>query len=117
MSISPQVIEVLQANFHLMIISILGGFVLFALKLAEHFMRDATDKMSIYRYVVYAISLFIFLPLLALIMTSVYLVNGDKISPVLAFQVGLTSPAIAQSMIIAAANKIAKSPAEVPPGG
>lgn len=117
MSIDPEVLEVLQSNIHLLTISILGGLVLFGLKLAEHFKRDPVDKMSKGRYTVYAIALFFFLPLLALIVTSVYLINGDKISPVLAFQVGLTSPAIAQGMIIAAANTMAKKPADVPSAG
>ncbi len=35
--------------------------------------------------------------------------NGDKISPILAFQIGLTSPAIVQKLIIAYANNMAKN--------
>lgn len=50
------------------------------------------------------------LPSLGTIVLLIYLANGDKISSVLAFQVGLTSPAIVQSMIIAAANNLQRQP-------
>lgn len=102
--------DILQANTTLLCIACFGGFVLFALKMVEHFNRDPVDKLSNQRYVTYLLFLLIALPVLGGGVVAIYLANGDKISPVLAFQVGLTSPAIVQSLIIAAANNLSKQP-------
>ncbi|WP_175016790.1 hypothetical protein [Massilia sp. YMA4] len=101
----------LPANAHLIAISVFGGYVLFGLKLAEHFMRAAADKMPLRRYVVCFSALFVVLPVLGGSMTAIYLMNGDKLSPILALQAGLTSPAIVQSLIIAAAHSVSKNSA------
>lgn len=93
---------------HLVVIAVAGGLVLWALKIAEHFMRAEQDKMPLAKYLFFVISLFVGLPFLGGFVTSVYIMNGDKLSPILALQVGLTSPAVVQSLIIAAANSLAK---------
>lgn len=103
----------LPANAHLIAISVFGGYALFGLKLAEHFMRATADKMPLQRYVVCFAALFVVLPVLGGSMTAIYLMNGDKLSPILALQVGLTSPAIVQSLIIAAAHSMSKTTAPV----
>jgi cytochrome c oxidase assembly factor CtaG len=103
-----QVLSLLSSNIHLIIISIFGGLVLFGLKVTEHFMRAEQDKLPIMKYVIFFLGLLIFLPILGAGVTSVYIINGDKLSSILALQVGLTSPAIVQSLIIAAANGMAK---------
>lgn len=103
----------LPANAHLIAISVFGGYVLFGLKLAEHFMRAAADKMPMRRYVACFTALFVVLPVLGGSMTAIYLMNGDRLSPILALQVGLTSPAIVQSLIIAAAHSMSKTAAPV----
>lgn len=108
-TVSPWAI--LQPNIHLIVISIFGGIVLFGLKFTEHFMRSEQDKMPIQRYIIFFIGLLIALPFLGAGVTAIYLMNGDKLSPILALQVGLTSPAILQSLIIAAANSLAKNSA------
>ncbi|WJV23187.1 MULTISPECIES: hypothetical protein [Pseudomonas] len=100
----------IQANSLLLSIACFGGLVLFALKIVDHFNRAPENKLSSGRYVAYMLFLFVVLPVLGSAVVAIYLANGDKISPVLAFQVGLTSPAIVQSMIIAAANNLAKEP-------
>lgn len=107
----PSPWDALQPNFHLIVISIFGGIVLFGLKFVEHFMRTEQDKMPIRRYIIFFVGLLITLPLLGAGVTAIYLMNGDKLSPILALQVGLTSPAIVQSLVIAAANSIAKNSA------
>lgn len=114
MSTKVSTLDLLLNNYDLLVVAFIGGFVLFGLKMAAHFMKDPADKMSKLRYAIYLIFLLVCLPLLALIMTSVYIANGDQISPLLAFQVGLTSPAIAQSMIVVAANNMAKSHSNIP---
>ncbi len=79
--------------------------VLFGLKMVEHFNRKREQKLSRSRYIIYMVFLLLTLPLLGSAVVAIYIFNGDKISPVLAFQIGLTSPAIVQSLIIAAADK------------
>lgn len=101
--------QALSPNVHIILIAFFGGFVLFGLKFSEHFMRSEQDKMPVRRYAIFFIGLLIALPVLGAAVTCIYLMNGDKLSPILALQVGLTSPAIVQSLIIAAANNIAKN--------
>jgi hypothetical protein len=99
----------LRPNFHLIVISIFGGLVLFGLKFTEHFMRPEQDKLQVQKYVIFLVGLFLALPFLGAGVRAIYLMNGDKLSPILALQVGLTSPAIVQSLVIAAANSNAKN--------
>lgn len=84
---------------------------LFGLKLAEHFMRSAPGKMPLGRYVACFTALFVVLPVPGGAMTAIYLMNGDRLSPILALQVGLTRPAIVQSLITAAAHAMSRSTA------
>lgn len=98
----------LYPNAHLLFIAFFGGLVLWGLKISEHFMKSEQDKLPIVKYIFFVSALLICLPTLGVGVTSVYILNGDKLSPILALQVGLTSPAIVQSLIIAAANKMAK---------
>lgn len=111
------VLHPLAENIHLICIALFGGLVLFGLKFAEHFMRSEQDKLPLGKYIIFFIGLLLALPLLGVGVTSVYILNGDKLSPILALQVGLTSPAIVQSLIIAAANSLAKSTAPATSSG
>lgn len=95
-------------QLHLIIIAGIGGVILFAFSLVEHFNRAEDDKLGFARYMAFFIFLFIGLPALGVIMVGVYLLNGDQLSPLLAFQVGLTSPAIVQSFLVVAADKLAQ---------
>jgi uncharacterized membrane protein len=105
-----------KTNSSLALISFIGGFILFGFKLVEHFSRSPSDKLVWWRYIGFFLFLALALPLLGLFVTLVYLINGDKISSMLAFQIGISSPAIVQSLMVAAANKIVKgsSPAVEP---
>lgn len=94
------------SNLKLIIVSMLGGVVLFGLECYQHALRAPVDKMPTKKYIGWICLILIALPALGVVVTAVYLMNGDKISPILAFQIGLTSPALVQSMVIAAANKI-----------
>ncbi len=115
MIFSEQIVNLVSANVHLVTISCFGGLVLFGLKMAEYINRTPEDKMESKRaFIIYAL-LFLCLPLLGAAVSTIYIVNGDKMGAVLAFQVGLTSPAIVQSMVIAAANNAAKEPVAVDP--
>jgi len=105
-------LELLVESKGLIIVSLFGGFVLFCSKVAEHFNRDEVDKFSIGRYIAYMLCLFLFLPTLGGGVTFVYILNGDDISPILAFQIGLTSPGIVQGMLQSAANQLIKEPIE-----
>lgn len=100
--------EILGSNVGLIIIALFGGFVLFGMKISEHFMKQEQDKLPLVKYIGFTISLFFALPALGAAVTCIYLLNGDRISTILAFQIGLTSPAIVQSLIIAAANNMAQ---------
>jgi len=106
--INSEIIAILQSNMHLLVVAFFGGAVLYGLKISEHFNRSPEDKMPLGKYWFFATSLLIVLPVLGVGVTGIYLLNGDKLSTVLSFQVGLTSPAIVQSMIIAAANNMGK---------
>jgi hypothetical protein len=99
---------ILQQNYHLLGVALFGGFVLYGFKIADHFNRAPEDKMPLSKYWFYALSLFFVLPLLGVCVTAIYLMNGDGLSTILSFQVGLTSPAIVHSMIIFKANKMGK---------
>ncbi|MFI2810770.1 hypothetical protein [Microbulbifer zhoushanensis] len=112
----PELIELLAANLHLVAISFFGGVVLFVLKLSDHLHRPPEDKMSNLRTGIIFFGLFIGLPILGAAMSIIYILNGDKMSALLAFQVGLTSPAIAKSAMTAYANRKSSSPLNVPSG-
>jgi len=99
----------LSPHSGLIFIALFGGVVLFGMKISEHFMRSEQDKLPLVKYIGFTVSLFFALPILGAGVTCIYLLNGDKISTILAFQIGLTSPAIVQSLIIAAANNMAKN--------
>ena len=99
----------ISAHYDLIIVSIIGGFVLSALKIAEHFSRKDSDKLKPIKYFGFFLFVLLGLPVLGGIVAGVYIMNGDKISPILAFQIGLTSPAIVQKLIIAYANNMAKN--------
>lgn len=96
-----------SSHFLLIIVASLGGIVLAGLKIVEHFSKDEKDKLSAGKYCGFFVFVILALPFLGALVTYIYLLNGDKISTILAFQIGLTSPAIVQSLIIAAANNMA----------
>lgn len=106
----PSMIETVEQHWPLILFAALGGGVLVAAKLVGHFQLAPEQKMPLTRYVVFALFVTIFLPLLGGIVAMVYIANGDQISPMLAFQVGLTSPAIVQSLMTAAGNQLASNP-------
>ena len=108
----PTIIESLMAQWHLLFIAGIGGFILFSFSLTEHFNKSDEDKLDWARYSIWFIFLFIGLPALGVIMVGVYVLNGDKLSAMLAFQVGLTSPAIVKALMSATANKMAKAGAD-----
>ncbi len=103
-------VQLLKTDIHLLCIAFFGGLVLFGLKLAEHWNRPNEDKMSLKPYILFHGFLFLTLPILGSAVTAIYIVNGDKISSILSFQIGLTSPAIVQSMVIAAADSARQKP-------
>lgn len=105
----PNIIDALLAQWHLLCIAGIGGFILFSFSLTEHFNKSDEDKLNWARYSIWFLFLFIGLPALGIIMVSVYVLNGDKLSAMLAFQVGLTSPAIVKALMSATANKMAKT--------
>ncbi|EPV1412645.1 hypothetical protein VC885_25535 [Citrobacter freundii] len=106
----------ISQHYDLIFVSIIGGLILSLLKIAAHFSRNESDKLKPMKYLGFFVFVIFGLPILGGVVTSIYLMNGDKISPILAFQIGLTSPAIVQSLIIAVANNMAKnsSPALLP---
>jgi len=106
-------VETIHQHWPLVVFAALGGGVLVGVKLVEHFRLAPEQKMPIARYCVFALFIILFLPLLGGVVATVYIANGDQISPMLAFQVGLTSPAIVQSLMVAAGNQLAGSPVAV----
>lgn len=101
--------DVIDSNFDLVVVSAFGGLVLFGFKLIEHFNREQHDKMPLIRYIGFFVFLLITLPMLGLSITLIYLMNGDEISVILAFQIGITSPAIIQKIITSTADGMSKS--------
>lgn len=105
-------VELFAKNTHILVVAGFGGIVLFGLKCAAHYHRPEPDKLSNRKYIGLYLLLLIVLPGLGMGVMAIYLLNGDKISPFLAFQIGLTSPAIVQGMVVAAANQMATSARE-----
>lgn len=111
-----EIITLVTTNLHLVAISCFGGLVLFCFKISEYINRAPEDKMTPLRaFVTYAV-LFVWLPFLGAAISAIYIVNGDKMSAILSFQVGLTSPAIVHGMIMAAADRAANDPVKIAPG-
>lgn len=94
----------LSQNFYLIIISFIGGVLLAGLKFWEHLSRKEEDKLPLKNYCFFLFFLLFILPLLGSLMTSIYIINGDKLSTILALQIGLSSPAIIQSLLVNTAN-------------
>lgn len=101
--------DAISSNYWQVVVAVFGGLVLTGLKLSDHFNRKKKDKYPFFQYLIFFSFLIIGLPLLGAGMTCVYLLNGDKISPLLALQIGLSSPAIAQSLITKAADNLASN--------
>ena len=97
---------VLADNADLLCVSAVGGIVLFGVKLAAHFKRARAEKFSSRDYALSFASQLIALLGLALVMASVYILNGDKMSALLAFQVGISSPVIVQGLMVAGADQL-----------
>lgn len=110
------IVQFVTENFILIISAGFGGLVLFGIHLTEHFQRETQDKLCWIEYSVFFVALLFMLPILGVGVTSIYLFNGDKISPLLAFQVGLTSPAIVKMIITASANHMGSKPVKVEEG-
>lgn len=108
-SSDPSVFEALLSQWHLITIAGIGGIILFAFSVVEHFNRSIEDKLSTLRYVVWFLFLLFGLPFLGILMESVYILNGDKLSAMLSFQVGLTSPAIVKALMSETANQLKNS--------
>ncbi|EBW8988283.1 hypothetical protein BXL21_25210 [Salmonella enterica subsp. enterica serovar Enteritidis] len=99
-----------------LVVSFLGGVVLSIIKLVEHFHRDERAKLTWGRYILYAIFCLVLLPFLGSLVTGIYLASGDKIQPVLAFQIGLSSPAMVSRLLSGIAEKQLNTPIPVEAG-
>ncbi len=113
---TDEVITLITDNVDLVGIAAFGGAVLFFFKLAEYIHRAPEDQMSILKASIVYFGLFLGLPILGAGMSTIYLVNGSKMGGMLAFQVGLTSPAIVQGVFSLAANKAVKRRVKTPRG-
>ncbi|MBH1658483.1 hypothetical protein I5V54_07835 [Stenotrophomonas maltophilia] len=116
MSSSLDFLKVIEQGMPIIGVAFFGGLVLFFLKVADHFNRKKSAKYTGYRYAGYMAYLFLTLPVLGAAVATIYLSNGDKLSTILAFQVGLTSPAIVQRLIVAAADSFSKEGVATSPG-
>jgi hypothetical protein len=106
---SAERIALLSDNIDLLCIAVVGGFVLFGFHVASHFNRALQDKLPWLKYAAAFAFLLLALPGLAFVMASVYILNGDKMSAILAFQVGVSSPALLQGLIIKTATRLGAS--------
>lgn len=96
-----------QDNPHLLLIAFFGGVILLGFECVKHASRKPEHKYSVGKYIGWLLLLGMALPLLGSGVLAVYLMNGDVISPMLALQIGLSSPAIVQSLMVIGANKLA----------
>lgn len=103
-------------NSFTLFVALMGGLILGGYKLLGHYHLAQNDKFSNGFYCFYLLFCIIALPLLGSFVTSLYLANGDKIQPFLAFQIGLTSPAIVSSLLSSAANALQVKPIKLPAG-
>lgn len=114
-SFGTEIFKTLQAaDWKIILVASFGGIILAVYKAIEHSRRDECEKHKGLYYGLWLLAVFFALPILGGMMVVVYLANGDKISPLLSLQVGLTSPAIVEGIIAAAANKGAKNPVRTP---
>jgi len=111
---ADEVIAIINQNWHLIFISAFGGFILFIFKVSEHFQKPPEEKLTFFQYIFWVIAIFLLFPILGCGMVTIYLANGDKIGALLSFQVGLTSPAIVQNLMVSAANQRLKRPMILP---
>ncbi|MEB0014480.1 hypothetical protein QN416_23055 [Glaciimonas sp. Cout2] len=105
----------LQKNVVSLIVAGIGGLILYGVTIAEHWNRPPEAKLSSSRYVLWFVAMLIWLLFLAIILTAIYILNGDKMGVMLSFQVGLSSPAIVQNLLAIAANKVVKQGVVVDP--
>lgn len=113
MTFNPDVVEASGYSLHLIFISFIGGWILWGYKLKLYFDRPVEDRMTSCRAFFLYFGLFLWLPALGGFVSWIYIVNGDKMSALLALQVGLTSPAILHGFISVGANASAANPIEV----
>ena len=106
----------MNAQWQLILTAAFGGLVLFVFNMVEHAKRPPEHKWSLRLYCVAFILQMLGLPFLGGTITAIYLANGDKLSCLLAFQVGLTSPWIIQGMISSAMARAAKHEIPLPKG-
>lgn len=99
--------EILNTNFDTLLFAALGGFLLWTYKLKEHYNRPIETKMSNSHYVFIHFILLLWLPFLGVVMSFIYLYNGDKLSIVLAIQVGISAPGLLDIFMANAMNKVA----------
>lgn len=109
------VAPLILANLKLVVIGLFGGITHVGFSIAEHWNRSQQHKLPWWRYLGWLLFLAICLPMLGAAVLLIYIDNGDKISPLLAFQIGLTSPAIVKGMLSSAANRLAERPIDLPP--
>ena len=111
---SSKAAETLTSNLHLLLVALFGGFVLCGVKIAEHFNKPKYNKFPKSLYILWLLGIVVFFPVLGVGMVAIYLIDGAIIGAVLAFQVGLTSPALAQGMMGAIANQQGRKPLDLP---
>jgi hypothetical protein len=106
-----------EANGHLLLIALFGGVVLYFYTLYGHLTGTRRSQLKGRSLVIcFFVFLFVALPFLGAAVTAIYIANGDKLSPLLAFQVGLTSPAVVHGIISLGANRLAAEPMPTQPG-
>jgi hypothetical protein len=111
-----EIVGRLTPHADLLILGVFGGVVLSAHKLITHFNLPPENKLPVTRYGIFFVFVVLGLPLAGFSMVAAYILNGDKLSALLALQVGLTSPAILQSFMVTVANLQQSKPEASAPG-
>ena len=78
------------------ILSGLGGLVLSFINLVQDLQKEPSNRIT--KDLVYIFT-FVFWPLVSCILSYIYLDSGNKITSFLAFHIGLTTPALVQSLL------------------
>ena len=108
--------QILVANIPLLVIALIGGFILFCYEAFQIVHNDKFHVQNVFFRILIGAFLLVGLPALGAVVAGIYIMNGDKISPLLAFQIGLSSPAIVTGLMTSAANTFAKGQLPTTPG-
>lgn len=109
----PRLFGFISLHHEPLLWSCLGGIILSGYSVYVQQNRPVEKKLSFIKSLGYFFLLFSTFPILGMIVSSLYISNGDKLGSILSFQLGLTSPSIIKGMLVSKANKMKDQPIDL----